>query len=155
MTASRFSAKFIGMTHIPAAAELGREAIEVLKRSKEPPKEHFERLVCLGWINRRLQVTPLRRRRGARIRRHTARERKRPERPVAPRKAAIRSSAQRCNPYGNESWNDRTIRRLNQESTIRPSRPGERGTGWADKRFVARDTFRALMAAGLLIQQCD
>lgn len=47
------------MSYIPTATELGREALEVLKRSKEPPKEHFERLVRLGWINRRGQVTRL------------------------------------------------------------------------------------------------
>jgi hypothetical protein len=47
------------MSYIPTATELGREALEALKRSKEPPKEHFERLVRLGWINRRGQVTRL------------------------------------------------------------------------------------------------
>ena len=47
------------MALIPSPAELGREALEALKRSKEPPKEHFERLVRLGWINRRGQVTRL------------------------------------------------------------------------------------------------
>jgi hypothetical protein len=47
------------MTRIPTTAELGREALEALKRSKEPPKEHFERLVRLGWINRRGEVTRL------------------------------------------------------------------------------------------------
>lgn len=47
------------MSYIPTSAEIGREALEALKRCKEPPKEHFERLVRLGWINRRGQVTRL------------------------------------------------------------------------------------------------
>lgn len=47
------------MTRILTTAELGREALAALQRSKEPPKEHFERLVRLGWINRRGEVTRL------------------------------------------------------------------------------------------------
>ena len=34
--------------------------------------------------------------------------------------AAIRRSVERGSPYGSESWNERTIRRLGLESTIRP-----------------------------------
>jgi len=34
--------------------------------------------------------------------------------------AAIRRSVERGNPYGSESWNERTVRRLGLESTIRP-----------------------------------
>ena len=34
--------------------------------------------------------------------------------------AAIRRSVERGNPFGNESWSDRAIRRLGLESTLRP-----------------------------------
>ncbi|HWB10569.1 MAG TPA: transposase [Pirellulales bacterium] len=42
--------------------------------------------------------------------------------------AAIRRSVERGNPYGSESWNDRTIRRLGLESTIRSRGRPRKGT---------------------------
>ena len=37
--------------------EIGDEAREALKNSKETPQEHFDRLVRRGWINSRGEVT--------------------------------------------------------------------------------------------------
>ena len=37
--------------------EIGDEAREALKKSKETPQEHFDRLVRRGWINSRGKVT--------------------------------------------------------------------------------------------------
>lgn len=40
-------------------AELAEDAMKALRDSREPPHEHFERLVKLGWINRQGEVTRL------------------------------------------------------------------------------------------------
>jgi hypothetical protein len=43
----------------PTAAEIAQEAREALARSRLTPKERFERLVRLGWINRNGEVTKI------------------------------------------------------------------------------------------------
>lgn len=40
-------------------AELADEAMKALRESREPSREHFARLVRLGWINRQGEVTRL------------------------------------------------------------------------------------------------
>jgi hypothetical protein len=45
------------MTPFQTPAELAEEAMKALRESREPPHEHFARLVRLGWINRRGEVT--------------------------------------------------------------------------------------------------
>ncbi len=47
------------VARFPSAAEIAEEAREALRRSPESPKEHFDRLVRLGWINTRGEVTKL------------------------------------------------------------------------------------------------
>jgi hypothetical protein len=47
------------VTRFPTPAEIAEEAREALRRSPESPEEHFERLVRLGWINARGEVTKL------------------------------------------------------------------------------------------------
>jgi len=41
----------------PTPEEIGAEAREALRDFHESPEEHFTRLVRLGWINARRQVT--------------------------------------------------------------------------------------------------
>ena len=45
----------------PSSSELGREALEALRRSRssQTPEERFQRLIHLGWINARGEVTRL------------------------------------------------------------------------------------------------
>lgn len=43
----------------PTPQEIGREAREALARSRETPKEHLARLIRLGWVNRRGEITRL------------------------------------------------------------------------------------------------
>lgn len=43
----------------PTAKEIAQEAREALRKSKETPQEHFDRLVRLGWINSRGEITRL------------------------------------------------------------------------------------------------
>lgn len=47
------------MTPFQTPAELAEEAMKALRESREPPHEHFARLVRLGWINRQGEVTRL------------------------------------------------------------------------------------------------
>jgi hypothetical protein len=47
------------MTGFPSTAELAKESREALRRSRESPAEHFDRLVRLGFINKRGEVTKL------------------------------------------------------------------------------------------------
>jgi hypothetical protein len=47
------------MKYFQTAAELAADAMQALDESREPSHEHFERLVRLGWINRRGEVTRL------------------------------------------------------------------------------------------------
>jgi hypothetical protein len=47
------------MNSFPSARELAAEAMEALRSSPEDPKRHFERLVEMGWINSRGEVTKL------------------------------------------------------------------------------------------------
>jgi hypothetical protein len=46
-------------TRFPTPAEIAEEAREAMRRSPESPKEHFDRLVRLGFINTRGEVTKL------------------------------------------------------------------------------------------------
>ena len=41
----------------PTPAEIAKEAREALGRLKETPQEHLDRLVRLGWINAKGEVT--------------------------------------------------------------------------------------------------
>jgi len=45
--------------HFPTPQEIGREAREALAKSRETPQEHLARLIRLGWINRKGEVTRL------------------------------------------------------------------------------------------------
>jgi hypothetical protein len=45
------------MSSSPTPEEIAAEAHEALRAHKETPDEHFTRLVRLGWINARGQVT--------------------------------------------------------------------------------------------------
>lgn len=47
------------MSLFPTPEELAREAREALSRRTETPEEHFDRLVRIGWINRKGEVTRL------------------------------------------------------------------------------------------------
>ena len=47
------------MTCFRTTAELAADAMKALRESREPPREHFARLVRLGWINRQGEVTRL------------------------------------------------------------------------------------------------
>lgn len=47
------------MTHFRTTTELAADAMKALRESREPPQEHFARLVSLGWINRQGEVTRL------------------------------------------------------------------------------------------------
>lgn len=47
------------MNKILSPRELAAEALEALRKSPEDPKQHFQRLVELGWINTRGEVTKL------------------------------------------------------------------------------------------------
>jgi hypothetical protein len=47
------------MSPFPTPEELAREAREALSRRTETPREHFARLVRIGWINRLGEVTRL------------------------------------------------------------------------------------------------
>jgi len=43
----------------PTPQEVAREARQALAQSQETPQEHYDRLVRLGWINARGEVTRL------------------------------------------------------------------------------------------------
>jgi len=43
----------------PSARQLAKEAREALARNKETPEEHFDRLIKLGFINSKGEVTTL------------------------------------------------------------------------------------------------
>jgi hypothetical protein len=45
------------MSSSPSPEEIAAEAREALRTDKETPDEHFTRLVRLGWINARGEVT--------------------------------------------------------------------------------------------------
>jgi hypothetical protein len=47
------------MNSFPSPRELADEAREALRASPEDPKRHFQRLVEMGWINARGEVTKL------------------------------------------------------------------------------------------------
>jgi hypothetical protein len=47
------------MNSFPSPRELADEAREALRASPEDPKRHFQRLVEMGWINTRGEVTKL------------------------------------------------------------------------------------------------
>ena len=47
------------MTRFRTTAQLAADAMKALRESRESPKEHFARLVRLGWINREGEVTRL------------------------------------------------------------------------------------------------
>jgi len=47
------------MSRDPSPRELAAEALALLRARHEDPKEHFRRLVELGWINWRGEVTRL------------------------------------------------------------------------------------------------
>jgi hypothetical protein len=47
------------VTRFPTPAEIAEEAREAMRQSPESPKEHFDRLVRLGFINTRGEATKL------------------------------------------------------------------------------------------------
>ncbi len=47
------------MSLIPSNAELAQQVAEALRRTRETPEEHFQRLIRLGWINAEGEVTTL------------------------------------------------------------------------------------------------
>jgi hypothetical protein len=47
------------MMRFLTASELAADAHQALRESRESSHDHFERLVRLGWINRRGEVTRL------------------------------------------------------------------------------------------------
>lgn len=47
------------MSRILSPRELADEALAALRDAPEDPKQHFQRLVELGWINARGEVTKL------------------------------------------------------------------------------------------------
>lgn len=47
------------MNSMPTPRELAAEALDALQATPEDPQRHFQRLVELGWINTRGEVTKL------------------------------------------------------------------------------------------------